>query len=767
MAPAGKRNGPEIAAGKTVCLWALFLFLLIPFRENPAGAAEKVTILLTSNTEGRFSPKIEGQEKEDPMILLGQSVLMESRKGVKHILDLGNAFYPGVLSKHSYGAAVMDFFTYFNFRASLVSSKDLRLGASSLEFLQKSGTTRLLSANIQRDGRNLFTPYIIETINGRKVAFVGLTSKKVLFDIAEMNVYQVDIADEEKVVRSLVSELKQKGIEDIILLSGLDFRDTVKLMKKFPGISLAISGGDNRGDLEGGTAIRVDLLDRRSAVFVPPGSGYCLLTLTLGKKISIAGINFKTPRYYPANTEDYRDFIQRTTIWKRQFLKETDQVITKLKEKPLLLNQERTAHFLRDIYRAEVAIISNNAIDPSRFNREIRKQDIISAVNDNYMLYTYTLTGNDILDLKDFLKGCTVSGLENEMVQGYPVAPDRKYLLVSTQTAYEDIVAELDREIKYRIQWKNMPELIMDDLANDKVILKNDYRYLERRFRTMIDIYVSAFYERSDISVNKDMNIPVGEPEESYDKWGLEAQVDFTFYNRYHKLIFTPYINYSRQGKLFLSNLLRGTFYYNLNVHSIATPYHKTQFETVVTEVRGGTPPDSLSSLNDLIKYYESIRKLRPVIGRETIGVQLQSSYVTGRIGGGFEKQVYDPVKPIVYGFEAILKVEYPFLKYLTYTLNIDSFIAVPEEIRDKRREERLKELSNDMALYLNYREKVKKDAYIRSMIENKLTFSLNRILFISVKHRWYYYYFLDYKKKYSNSQFIASVDIKADFKAR
>src|SRR3990172_1973508 len=195
--------------------------LLLPAVRLPAESADQATLLLTSNLEGRFIPEIEGQETKDPMLLLGQSIIMESRRRNILYFDLGNSFYPGVLSKQNYGAAMMDFFSYFRCRSALISSLDLRIGVSSLEFLQSHSATRLLSANILKENRVLFKPYTVQEIRGRKIAFVGLSSKRILFDIAEQNVYRISMEEESKALKRVIGELKGQGVDRIILLSGL------------------------------------------------------------------------------------------------------------------------------------------------------------------------------------------------------------------------------------------------------------------------------------------------------------------------------------------------------------------------------------------------------------------------------------------------------------------------------------------------------------------------------------------------------------------
>ncbi len=696
---------------------------------------------MTSNLEGRFSPEIENQETKDPMILLAQSIVMESQKEKVLYFDLGNSFYPGVLSMQNYGAPVMDFFTYFRCRSTLVSSMDLRVGVTSLEFLQRRSLTQLLSGNILKEGATLFKPYLLQELGGRKIAFVGVSSPKLLFDVAEKNIYKISIEDETKLLNRLIPELKEKGITDIILLSGLSYTRNMKLLSAFPEIRLVIAGGDQKGMLARGRVVRVDTADGRSVISVPPEKGYCLLTLSLDAGVTVSNVRFKKPARYAVTDMQYGYFIERITQWKKQFAGEAERVLTRA-EKPITLDQERIASLLRDYFKAELAIVKNSTVTPTEIKDSIRLADILAAESDNFAVYVYRLSGDDLDSLSDSMSDYTVSGYADKKIQGYPLTPGGRYLVVSTQTVYEEIRRTLKKKIQYQNTWKTIPEIIIADLRSRKVVLKDDFRYLEERFRYMVNLYLAGFYEAARIIVDNQISIPVGEPDQSYNKWGLEARLDFTVYNRDQMLIFTPYINYSRQDALFLSNLLRMTYKHLVNLHPVVNPYMKSQIESVVIPVRKAALPSGLFNENDLKQYLDYRKLLRPVTIRETLGMSLKAPYVDGNLGLGFEKYIHDPVKPFVFGIEAIFSFKYEFLKYLTYGLKFDSFLSL-----------------------LRARGKNKESYYFRSELENALSVKVTDILGFSLKYRWYLYQNLSNNKRYSNSQFVTACEVKMDFK--
>jgi hypothetical protein len=273
------------------------------------------------------------------------------------------------------------------------------------------------------------------------------------------------------------------------------------------------------------------------------------------------------------------------------------------------------------------------------------------------------------------------------------------------------------------------------------VVLSEDFSYLDERFRYIVNVRLSAFYEASRVTIDKNINVPIGEPDSSYNKFGLESGIDLILYNSLHKLIFTPYINYSRQNDQFLNNLLSGTLQYYLNVHPIVNPYEKNRIETVVLPVRKATLPSEITNADELRQYMNYRNLGRPVNIRETAGVSAQWLYFSGNVGLGFEKYIHDPVNPAVFGIEALLTFNYQFLNYLTYGLKFDSFVS-PIKAGSVN--------SNNN--------------YFRSVLENSLSVKVTDMLSFSLRHRWYYYQNLRNNKHYSNTQFSTTCDVRVNF---
>ncbi len=691
------------------------------FFNTPSEARQQVRLLLTSNIQGRAVLDVENQEAKDPLLVLAQSLLAEKENGVDLLLDLGNGFYPGVLSKFSSGSIMMDFFDFFDFAGTLISSRDLQIGLENLEFLQKNKSARLISANLVRSDKPVFTPYIVRTIGGVPVAFIGLSSKSIEIDVAEEALYDMSQKSEKKVLAALLDTLHAEGIEHIVLLSGLKLSRTMRLVQSHSQIDLALCGGDYSGAFYGGKITRIDLNDSRSVVILDSDIDYYLLDLDLSDGISLSAVRPKKARAQQRSEDGYIAFRDRLTLWKRKYLDDQSQQIALTDDKEYLLDDQRLLQLLRDNFNSEIAVVDTMTINPYPIRKDIDQSDLLHLVNLDYKIFTFTLNGDQLAQVvsqkKYNLQVAGVTGSKKLRVQGYPVDKDRNYSFAATQSAYKKIRRILGKKIEYSNSWKTVTDLLIDDLAGEQVILRDDYAYLEKRFRTLLDIYLSNFISSASVKRGDNIETPVAQPSDGYSKWGLEDRIDLTIYNQMHRFVFTPLIQYARQDEDYIQNLFRIISLYEYNLRDNIKPYNKFQYDTVVETVDGE----------------------RPVLIRETIGGSLYGDYFAGKIGLGFEKKVRDPSEDALYGLETILNFKYPFLNYFTYILNVDNFISSsdPED----------------------------SDWGLRSEIDNIVTAKLNSYLSLSLKYKYFYLYEVDLKEEYHSSQIFTTLDLTTDWK--
>jgi hypothetical protein len=702
----------------TLAILSLIGLLLLPAAAWPE---THLSVLITSNLQGKSSPRIENQEAEDALLVLGQDIVSEREQGIDLFLDMGNALYPGILSKYSSGSIMMDFFDYFACDAMLVSSKDLQIGTKNLEFLQKDRKVRLLSSNIVKDDHPIFTPWLTVDRQGARIAVLGLSSKQIRFDMAEKDLYGYNLTEEKEALEPMLGAIKKAGIQHIILLSGQGLDETAAILDTYPVIGLALCGGDYTGRFLSGKASRLDLADGRSIVMVDDGVDYYRLELSIGAAIKVQALEPRKARPMGARNYAYQEFKNRLTLWKEKFREDEDRLVADLGDVAYRADDQHLAQLLRDRFDSEVGMVEAGTLNPLTFKHSIKHADFLAMVNRDYNIFVFQLTGDELLAVQKQNEGLVITGIDADggpLIQGAPVAGSRRYRVAATQPAMQKVQRLLRKSVDYSNTWMPVSDLLMKDLKAERIVLRQDFDYLDRRFRTTVDAFLSNFVENSGVRRGESIETPPGQPADGYTKWGLENKIDIAFYNKYHRFVFTPYMLYSRQDDEYLNNILRGTLLYDYNLSETIKPYNKFRCDTVVEEVDG----------------------LRPVLIRETLGVSLVGQRIGGKLGIGLEKEVQDPSRPALYGLELIVNANFPFLDHFVYTFDLDTFSGIRQEDGGSQWQ-------------------------VRSEIDNAITAEFNAHLSMSFKYKYFYYYEDALSENYQNSQFITSLNLKNDWK--
>ena len=699
-----------------IVLIAAILVMILPHGifSAPAEPAPSIRLLLSSNLNGRFTTTTKNQDEEDPMLMMAQSMLHEQARGpVDLYIDMGNAFYPGLLSRFSYGSIMMDFLDYFKCTGTLVSSRDVNIGINNLEFLRQNKKARLLSANIEQDGTPVFDPYFLETINGITIAFLALSSEKGFFDIAEKRLLEIKLSPHKAVLKKYLEKIKTLNPDHIVLLSGKSYETNMIIMAKHPEISLCITGGDSTGALYTARAKRVDLDDGRSILSLTNPNGFYTLSLSPLSHLVVETFTFTPLTHIPTDEKPYRDFVNRLSIWKERYATEGKNHIVRDGLGTVEVTGSRVATLLRHRFNAEVAVLDAAAILDETIQGGVKDSDLIRIVGNDFPIFTYTLSGKDLKKILSHQNHFVISGMAYGLVQKYPIADDKTYRVCSPQSVYDYLAKRLEKPIPYTNTWHTLIDEIKADLQGDRVLSYPDYTYLGDRYRMMVNVSLSNFYDNSDVSKSVSMETPPGKPETTYEKWGLENKIDVTLYNQKHKFIITPYIYFVRQDDYYAQNLLRGTLFYTYNLFPVMKPYHKSQIDTVVKVIHGW----------------------RPLLVRETFGAFFETSTINGKIGVGFEKQIKDPQEELFAGIETIVEFEQDFLSYMRYTFDLDTFYST----------------------FSNHQ--------FRGEITNALSFKLNSFMAFSIKHKWFYVNNMEDSLRYKDNQLLLSLDLETDFK--
>jgi hypothetical protein len=483
---------------------------------------------------------------------------------------------------------------------------------------------------------------------------------------------------------------------------------------------MALCGGDYTGHFLAGKLSRVDLADGRSIVMADDSVDYYHLNLVIDGTLKVRSFEPRKAQPIPTRNFLYQEFKNRLTLWKEKFREDEDSLVAELGDMENGVNDLRFGHLLRDRFNCELGVVEENTINHGQVERDVRYSDFLSMVNRDYNIFIFSLTGDEVKTVQRLKEDLVIAGIETDevmQIQGTPLVGERRYRVAATQPALQRMQRLLGKKIEYSNTWMTVTNLLIDDLKNNKVILSNDYDYLDRRFRTTIDASLSNFVDNSNVKRGDNIDTPPGQPSSSYNKWGLENTIDITIYNKYHRFILTPYMFYSRQDDSYLNNILRGTLLYDYNLSENFKPYNKLRYDTVVEQVDGQ----------------------RPSLVRETMGISTFYKNISGKLGLGFEKEVQDPSNAALYGVEFIVGASVPFWSHFTYTFGLDTFTGILDE---------------GDGHWQN-----------RSEINNGISAKINSYMSISFRHKYFYFNDDEAGESYQNSQFITSLDLTSGWK--
>ncbi|MDX9923201.1 MAG: bifunctional metallophosphatase/5'-nucleotidase [Ignavibacteriaceae bacterium] len=186
----------------------------------------KKEIIQTAGGYSRLYTKVENIRAQNPNTLL---------------FDGGDTFHGTLPIVESKGEAMIPILNKFNFSA-MTAHWDFGYGPEQLKILASQITYPILAINIYNEDDSLFfKPYIIIKVENFRIAVIGICSNiidKTMPDRFSEGIRVTDGADE---LPYYIDEVKNAGVDFIILLSHNGFPQDVELIKNNSGIDLCLS----------------------------------------------------------------------------------------------------------------------------------------------------------------------------------------------------------------------------------------------------------------------------------------------------------------------------------------------------------------------------------------------------------------------------------------------------------------------------------------------------------------------------------------------
>lgn len=188
-----------------------------PTTENP----NTIKILHTNDMHGRL-------DAEDGRVIgMAKVKTIKDKEQPTFMFDSGDAFQGLPLSNFSKGADMAKAMNAVGYDAMTVGNHEFDFGFDTAMNYKKLLNFPIISSNVYKDGKSVFTPSTIIEKNGKKFGIIGVTTPETATKTHPNNIIGVTFLDP---VKSVTAEMKklQGKVDAFIILSHLGIDSTTK-----------------------------------------------------------------------------------------------------------------------------------------------------------------------------------------------------------------------------------------------------------------------------------------------------------------------------------------------------------------------------------------------------------------------------------------------------------------------------------------------------------------------------------------------------------
>jgi len=220
-----------------------------------------ITIIHTNDTHGRLI-------STDTNIGFAKiATLVKEAKAANPntlVLDAGDTLHGMPIVNISKGENAIKVLEAVSYDYMTVGNHDFNYGQERLLELRDMTSVGMISSNVlDKNSKNLFTPYVIKEINGVKVGIFGLSTPETAYKTSPANVTGLTFENPIETAKKIVNEIKDKtdiiiGLVHLGLDGGSEFTSE-RLANEVDGIDVIIDGHSHtlleKGLLVNGTLI--------------------------------------------------------------------------------------------------------------------------------------------------------------------------------------------------------------------------------------------------------------------------------------------------------------------------------------------------------------------------------------------------------------------------------------------------------------------------------------------------------------------------------
>ena len=376
----------------------------------------ELVILFTSDSHGHlypnpsinkeFSAQLKWCPEPKQNVVGGVSYLAKVVENIRNkypyvlLLDAGDAFSDTMVASKTKGKLPLKVMNSLQYDAMTPGNHDIDYGIKQLQRLNELAHFPLLAANLLNENTSqplLGTPYVIKKFHNTTVAIYGLTYHLTPETTAKSNIqgakYELDF---EKIERDLL-DIKNQGVDLIIVLSHLGSEVDVMLAKKTKNIDVIIGGHSH--DPNPSKIVNGVIIAQTTPYYT--GLGHLKLLLNEGKVIKSKG------KIIPIFPERIPSEPKIEQLLLKAHLSNEDQLneVIGYSHTPLIRSYKSESpidtfigNVLRQMTKSEISILPGRGFGVTVPPGYITKEEITSFIPHGSKVHKVQLKGTDILN---------------------------------------------------------------------------------------------------------------------------------------------------------------------------------------------------------------------------------------------------------------------------------------------------------------------------------------------------------------------------------
>jgi 5'-nucleotidase / UDP-sugar diphosphatase len=380
------------------------------------------------------------------------------------VLDAGDALHGLPFANLEQGASIVKLMGAAGYNYMTTGNHDYNYGLARLLELEKQASFKILAANVYKDGKRVFAPWVIRNLGGVRVAIFGLATPETAYKSDPKGFEGVSFnnpIDESKVV---LAEL-QGRYDVLVALVHLGIDDSseftsVKLAEALPEIDLVIDGHRH-------SSLAAEVVKNDSNALIVSADSYGtslgVVELVVGADRKLSGRTARTITLAtnPSIASDPKVKALTDEIAKAQGalldVKVGSTAVALEGKREIVRTQETNlgkliANGMRDATGADIAFINGGGIRDSIPAGDITKRQLFTVQPFGNLIWTTTVQGSELKGILEnsvgklpapdgrfahwanltyaadvaIPAGSRVSGIE---IGGVPVDPGKDYVL--------------------------------------------------------------------------------------------------------------------------------------------------------------------------------------------------------------------------------------------------------------------------------------------------------------------------------------------------